>query len=288
MGLQIKEILKVAENILSNAGDADAKKDAEILLRHVLHYDQQKLFMNWAKEVDDDHSESFLAAVQRRAEGEPTQYVTGLAPFMDYEFAVDARVLIPRGDTETLVREVLEYIKSGKVKTVLDLCTGSGVIAVSLAKKNSSLKITASDVSKDALAAAAANALKFSISGHIKFIESDLFAGFKTGFTGQKFDLIVSNPPYIRSDVLPGLQREIREHEPLIALDGGADGLDFYRRIITEAPTYMKKTGVLFLEIGHDQAAQVSALIDETGLFGEVKIVRDIAGLDRVAWARLK
>jgi release factor glutamine methyltransferase len=288
MGLQIKEILNVAENILSNAGDEDAKKDAEILLCYVLRYDQQKLFMNWAKEVDDIHSESFLDAVQRRAEGEPTQYITNIAPFMDNDFFVDERVLIPRDDTEVLVREVIEYLKSSsKAKTVLDLCTGSGIIAVSLAKRRSGLKITASDVSRDAVGVANTNAQKLGAGNHIKFVTGDLFAGIKTGIGGQKFDVIVSNPPYIRRDVLKTLQREIREHEPMLALDGGEDGLDFYRRIIADAPAYMKKGGALFLEIGHDQAEQVSALIDESNAFGDVTVVKDIAELDRVVRARL-
>jgi release factor glutamine methyltransferase len=188
-----------------------------------------------------------------------------------------------------LVREVIEYLKkNSKAKTLLDLCTGSGIIAISLAERRQGLKIIASDVSKDAVGVATVNAKKLGVDSHIKFIAGDLFEKFKTGTFGQKFDVIVSNPPYIRAAELSTLQREIREHEPMIALDGGEDGLDFYKKIIKGAPAYLKKGGAIFFEIGHDQAEQVSALIKESGAFGDVTIVKDIAGLDRVAHCRVK
>ncbi|MDR0357112.1 MAG: peptide chain release factor N(5)-glutamine methyltransferase [Clostridiales Family XIII bacterium] len=288
MGLQIKEILTVAENILRESGDEDYKKDAEILFSHETRYDAKKIFMNWSKELDDNYCEGFFDLVQRRARGTPTQYLTKEQAFMGHTFFVDERTLIPRADTETTVDEVIKYLKGKTARRAADLCTGSGVIAISLAKAYPSLKITASDAYEDALAVARINASEMGVLKQIKFVKSDVYAAFKTGFGGATFDLIVSNPPYVKSDEIPTLQREIVEHEPLHALDGGADGLDFYRKIIAGAAPRLRKNGALFLEIGNDQAASVKALIDETGLFGEVAVRTDLAGNDRVLFAALK
>jgi release factor glutamine methyltransferase len=282
-------MISVAEHILRESGDPDYSVDAEMLLCHAIKYDPQKLFMNWAKEVDEDHAENFFAMVQKRAEGSPTQYLTEEQSFKGQSFYVDENVLIPRPETELLVDETLAYLKDNRsAKSVLDLGTGAGVIAVSLAKKAPSLRVTASDVSKGALAVAEKNAARLGARGQIRFVQSDVFAGFKTGFTGPKWDVIVSNPPYIRSDVLPTLQREIYEHEPLAALDGGEDGLDFYRRIIDGAPTFLRKTGAVFLEIGYDQAHDVTSLFRKNGNYVRVAVTPDLAGHDRVISARMK
>ncbi|MDR2162380.1 MAG: peptide chain release factor N(5)-glutamine methyltransferase [Clostridiales Family XIII bacterium] len=282
-------MISVAENILREAGNPDYKVDAEMLLCHAIKYDPQKIFMNWAKEVDDDHAEKFFAMVQKRAEGTPTQYLTNEQSFKGLRFYVDENVLIPRPETESLVDEVLTYIGDNKsAKSALDLGTGSGVIAVSLAKKVPQLKITASDISEGAIAIAENNADRLGVRGQIRFTRSDIFGGFKTGFTGPKWDVIVSNPPYIRSAVLPTLQREIYEHEPQIALDGGEDGLDIYRRIIDGAPTFLRKTGAVFLEIGYDQAHAVTSLFRQNGSYVRIAVTPDIAGHDRVISARMK
>jgi release factor glutamine methyltransferase len=288
MGLQIKEILAVGENILAQNGIDDYKRDAEILLCHEIHYDAKKVFMNWARELDDEYCEAFFAAIQHRAEGVPTQYITGTQSFMGLDFTVTQDVLIPRMDTETLVETVSEHIKgNNNAQRVLDLCTGSGAIAVSLAKVFPSLRVTASDISAGALKVAAKNAAKHGVS-RIKFVESDLFESMKTGMvSGGKFDVIVSNPPYIRSLVLPTLQREIFDYEPLLALDGGADGLDFYRRIIEKAPAYLRKNGALFLEIGYDQATEVTVLLEASGRFKQIEIKKDLTEADRVISALL-
>jgi release factor glutamine methyltransferase len=289
MGLQIKEIISVAENILREAEDPDYKVDAEILLCHAIKYDPQKIFMNWAKEVDDDHAEIFFAMVQKRAEGAPTQYLTNEQSFRGSRFYVDENVLIPRPETESLVDEVLAYLKDNRAaKNVLDLGSGSGIIAISLAKALPSLKVTASDVSGSALEVAENNASRLGVKDRIKFVHSDVFAEFKTGFMGPKWDVVVSNPPYIRSSVLPQLQREIYEHEPMIALDGGEDGLDFYRRIIDGAPTFLRKTGAVFLEIGYDQAQDVTTIFRENGNYVRIAVTPDLSGRDRVVSARMK
>jgi release factor glutamine methyltransferase len=289
MGLQIKEILAVGERILSEKGIADYKTDAEILLCHETHYDAKKIFMNWAKELDDEYCEAFFAAIERRAGGEPTQYITQSQAFMGHNFFVNSLVLIPRADTETLVETVCEYLDKNKAaQRVLDLCTGSGCIAISLAKHAAALKITASDIDQGALSVAQKNSVNLGTSGRIKFLESDMFSGFKAGSRGQKYDVIVSNPPYIRTDTLPRLQREIYEHEPLHALDGGIDGLDYYRRIAEQSHEFFRKGGALFLEIGADQAPAVKALLEATGKYKDITIKQDLAGHDRVISARVE
>lgn len=290
MSIQLKELIVVGENRLNHAGIVDAKIDAKLLLMHQLHYDQKKIFMNWARPIEEDDCMDYFELLDRRASGEPPQYIVGEQEFMGLKFMVDPRVLIPRQDTETLVEKVLEYALHNKKATkVLDLCTGSGAIAVSLAVKNTTLKITASDISEDALDVATSNAAANDVLKRIDFVKSDLFGGFKTGFRGQKFDIIVSNPPYIRSSVLPTLQREIYEHEPMLALDGGEDGLEVYKRIIAEAPKFMRKEGALFLEIGHDQGEAIKALVADNGLYkDDVEIIKDLAGLDRIIVSSVK
>lgn len=290
MSIQLKELIVVGENRLRDAGVEDAKLDAKLLIMHQLHYDQRKIFMNWARPLEEDDCMDYFELLDRRAAGEPTQYIIGDQEFMGYKFMVDPRVLIPRQDTETLVETVLEYALNNKKATkVLDLCTGSGAIAISLALKNVNLKITASDISEDALDVATNNAAANDVLKRIDFVQSDLLSGFKTGFRGQKFDVIVSNPPYIKSAVIPTLQREIVEHEPMLALDGGEDGLECYKRIIAEAPKYMRKEGALFLEIGHDQADDIKELISESGQYrDDVEVVRDLAGKNRVVIAKGK
>jgi release factor glutamine methyltransferase len=244
--------------------------------------------MNWTRELEDVHTEKIFELVRRRADGTPTQYLTHEQVFMTHKFYVDERVLIPRMDTETLVELVSSHIKGTSAKTLLDLCTGSGAIAVSLAAKHPSLKVTATDISAEALTVARKNAARADTDKRISFIQSDLFASFKTGFGGKKFDVIVSNPPYIKSDVLPMLQREIYEHEPMLALDGGADGLDAYRRIIDTILPFFNRNGALFFEIGSDQAADVSALLETSESFSEIAVNQDLSGNDRVVSAQVK
>lgn len=288
MSIQLKELLVVGENRLKDAGINDAKIDAELLLLHQLHYDKRKMFMNWSRSLEEDDCMDYFELLDRRAAGEPPQYIIGDQEFMGINFMVDPRVLIPRQDTEVLVEKVLEYTreKRGSLK-VLDMCTGSGAIAISLAVKHAQLKITASDISEDALDVATSNAAMADVLKRIDFVQSDLFNNFKTGFRGQKFDIIVSNPPYIKSSVLPTLQKEIYEHEPMLALDGGTDGLDYYRRIIEDAPDYLKKNGALFLEIGHDQAVQLKNIIAENDKYAEdIEVIKDLAEEDRVIIAR--
>jgi release factor glutamine methyltransferase len=286
MGISIKELISIGEGILQAGGVEEYKIDAESLLCFEIGFDKQKIFMNWTYKVDDAHVDGYLDKISRRAAGEPLQYITGEQFFMGRRFAVSPMVLIPRPETESLTEKALEYLaKHRHANTALDLCTGSGAIAVSLARKFHNLKVMASDVSKEALVTASRNARAHCVASRIEFVRSDLFASIKKGgLSGKKFDLIISNPPYIRSGDIDGLQREIREHEPRVALDGGEDGLDFYRKIAADAKAYMKKDGCLMLEIGADQGPDVKAILEGAGL-RKAEIALDLAGLDRIAQA---
>jgi len=297
MSLVVKDALGMAQTQLERNGRSDAKLDSELIFRHMFGVDKMGLFKLWGTTLDDSQCDQYFDLVAIRAAGKPLQYITGEQAFMGLSFEVNEKVLIPRQDTETLVEEVVSIIeRSAKKKyTILDLCCGSGAIGISIASLCSHVKVTASDVSHDALMVARKNATKLKVEKKVTFVESDLLARFKRRFRPVQFDMIVSNPPYIESHIIPTLQTEVKDHEPLIALDGGPDGLDFYRRIIYEAPTHLKKDGILVLEIGHDQAEAVKALVNLKGLANEgglanggkqyrdVKIVQDLAGNDRVA-----
>ena len=282
MGLRIKDLIPLGEKILQSAGVEDYKIDAEALLGFEIGFDKKKMFMDGAYEVSDERREAWFDLINRRAAGEPLQYITGEQYFMGHRFTVNPSVLIPRPETEILAEKAIGYLQTNSgTKFVLDLCTGSGALAVSIAKACPAPAITASDISAEALATAKTNAEFLGVSDRINFVLSDLFADLD-----KKFDLIVTNPPYIRTEDFTGLSREIREHEPLKALDGGADGLDFYRRFASEARAYMRPGACLMTEIGFDQADAVSALFEESG-FNSIKVFKDYNSLDRIVTASL-
>ncbi|MDR3242492.1 MAG: peptide chain release factor N(5)-glutamine methyltransferase [Clostridiales Family XIII bacterium] len=290
MSLKIKEILVTGENRLREAGCGDHRLDAELLLLFVLKCGRSKLFTIKNAPLDEKLCEEYFRLLDVRASGTPVQYITGVQEFMGLSFLADRRALIPRQDTETLVERVLEHMKNaprprGDWK-ILDLCTGSGAVAVSLCAHAGHARLIASDISGEALALAKENAARTGVRKRVRFVRGDMFAAFRSGFAGRKFDIIVSNPPYIPTDVLPALQREIYEHEPLLALDGGADGLDAYRKI-AKAADYLRKNGMLFLEIGYDQADAVTGLLEESGAYADIVRAQDLAGRDRVITARL-
>jgi release factor glutamine methyltransferase len=260
----------------------------------MLKKDKSWLFLHYGDELDDKICEEYFRLVDIRAGGMPLQYITGSQEFMGLPFRVNEKVLIPRQDTEILVEKALEILKARKETRggfrILDLCCGSGAIAVSLAyylkKAKRKAAVLGSDISSDALEVAKENARINGVERQIRFAEGDLFGPFPKNRKdrGRKqFDMIVCNPPYIPTGVLPTLMREVREHEPLLALDGGEDGLDFYRRILEEAWRYLVEEGVLLLEIGYDQGITVPLLAEEAGAYGPVEIIKDLAGKDRVA-----
>lgn len=273
----IKEILKTGQEKLEAAGKDGASFDSRALLSFVMDIPFRDVPLRLDSEITEEQEESFRKLLMKRLAGEPLQYITGEQEFMGLSFHVDPRVLIPRLDTEILAEEALGYI-GGSPCSVLDLCTGSGAIGLSIAKLAEGAHVTLTDISEDALEVAKLNAKELGVEDKVTFVRSDLFEAID-----GSFDLIVSNPPYVRSDVIPGLDTEVKDHEPMLALDGGADGLDIYRKIISEAQDHLNENGCLMMEIGFDQADDIRKLIKEEGRFGEVRVIKDLAGLDRVA-----
>ena len=262
---------------LKEAEIGEAQLDARLLLEEVCGTDHNTLLCHGDREVSEAEEEQYRKALEQRAVHVPLQHLLGYQDFMGLRFQVNEYVLIPRQDTEILVEEAMRYLHDGM--RILDLCTGSGCILLSLLHYSNDCEGTGVDISKEALQVAAQNAELLGIKAD--FLKSDLYEK----VTG-KFDLLVSNPPYIERKVIPTLMEEVREYDPYIALDGGEDGLDFYRRIIGGAQDYLKRGGQILMEIGSGQAQAVSELLREAG-FKEIDVCRDFAGLDRVVSGRL-
>lgn len=262
---------------LEGRGVADARTDAWILLEHAANISRSFYYMHMHELLDESDAVEYRRLLAGRGKRIPVQYLTGEAWFYGHCFRVNSHVLIPRQDTEVLVEEALKRIVPGM--KVLDLCTGSGCILISILKAASVTGIGA-DISPEALEMAAKNAKSLGVRA--VWAESDLFRNI-----GGTFHMIVSNPPYIPAEVIEGLEPEVRDHEPRTALDGGADGLSFYRRIVREAGDYLEDGGWLCLEIGYDQGEDLRKMMAEAG-YEDVEIIRDLAGLDRVAAGRLE
>ena len=267
-----REALRQAAARLETGGVPDAKLDAEYLLAELLKVDRLHLIADGDRELTDQQLEAYEQWLARRERREPLQYILGSQPFMGCPLRVSSAVLIPRADTECLCEAALKVARNGM--HVLDLCTGSGALAIAIKTHCTGAEVYASDLSAEALALARDNTEHLGLQ--IRFYQGDLFAS----FDGMRFDLIVSNPPYIPRAELPGLQEEVR-YEPDMALDGGEDGLDFYRRIAAEAPAHLTSGGHLMLEIGSTQAQDVTRLLQNNG-FSDIRIQPDLAGLDRV------
>lgn len=281
------QLWKEGSETLGQAGILDAQEDARRLLLAAFELDTVHFLLNRMQELpEDEAARSFTGRyremVARRSHRCPLQQILGSQEFMGLEFYVNEHVLIPRQDTETLVELVLEEQKDTK-KKVLDLCTGSGCIAVSLAVKGGFLDVTATDLSGEALAVARKNVEAHGCADRICLCQGDLFGALKA--PGQVFDVITSNPPYIPTAVIRTLEPEVREHEPLLALDGTEDGLIYYRRIASEAKAHLAEGGFLYLEIGHDQGEAVRDIFCAEGYRG-VRVCKDLPGNDRVVCAR--
>lgn len=276
------ELWKWGEKRLADAGIAEASLDARYLLLEAFEMDMAHFLLKEQEQVPatEGRTREYSDAIQARAARVPLQYLTGKQDFMGLTFHVDERVLIPRQDTETLVELVLKENTDKKAR-ILDLCTGSGCIAVSLAVLGGYRKVDAVDISKDALAAAEENGTR--LGGKVRFLKSDLFSALDPE---KKYDVITSNPPYIPTEVLNGLEPEVKDYEPRMALDGSEDGLAFYRRIAVAAPAFLRAGGRIYLEIGYDQGAAVEELLWNNG-FARTRVVKDAAGRDRVVCAEL-
>lgn len=284
MSIAVKDMIQMARTQLENNGRENAKTDAEMIFRHLMGVDKLGFFKLWGETLDDDICDRYLDLISIRADGTPLQYITGEQEFMGFEFKVNSKVLIPRQDTEVLVAEAVSVIneKKKRVCSVLDMGCGSGAIGISIVKLCDNAKVTASDISEDILETAKRNAKALKADRKMSFVLGSLYEPFKTRFRVETFDVIVSNPPYIESGAITLLQTEIKDHEPLLALDGGPDGLSYYRKILPGALGHLKKGGTLILEIGSDQAGAVRSIAEECGGFRDFRVVRDLAGCDRV------
>ena len=272
----IIEFLRSATARLEAAGIESARLDAEVLLAYVLNCRRLYLYVDADKNVSSAQVTRFESLINQRAEKIPTAYLTGQREFMGLNFAVTPDVLIPRPDTEILVQYAVEKLSAIKdTVTFADIGTGSGAICVSILKYVKNANAATVDISEDALNCAKFNAEKFGVDDRLKFYVGNLFEPLR----GQKFNAIISNPPYIPTEDLKTLQDEVKR-EPKIALDGGEDGLNFYRRIADEAPKFLYEGGFLALEIGINQASAVKNLLTEH--FTEIKILRDLSGIERV------
>lgn len=269
--LRFQDILNKGKEILKQSGVPCFDTDAWYLLEYATGMGRAEYFLKREETATEETITKYLKLIDTRASHMPLQYITGSQEFMGLKFKVSPDVLVPRQDTETLVEYLLPFVKG---QDILDLCTGSGCIAVSLLKLGGAASCTASDYSERALGIARHNA---EINGtDIKFVHSDLFKN----ITGT-YGIIASNPPYIRTSVIDTLMPEVKGHEPLMALDGGQDGLYFYNIISREAKNYLKPGGILAVETGYDQGGQVSEMFKESG-YNDICVRKDLSGNDRV------
>lgn len=260
---------------LENSEIKEAKLDARLLLEFICDTNRNDLLVHPEREITAEQEIKYFQCIERRATCEPLQYITGEQEFMGLTFLTDPSTLIPRQDTETLVEEVLLHLHDGM--EILDVCTGSGCILLSLLKYSNDCIGVGCDLNPDAVLLAQKNAEMLGLDA--TFVQSDLFEHIE-----GKYDMIVSNPPYVETAVIETLDMVVKGYEPHAALDGGADGLDFYRRLVTQAKPFLRKEGMLFFEIGYNQAESVSRLLAEAGYI-EVTVKKDLAGLDRVVYA---
>ena len=281
----IKALLAWTTTFLQEKGFEAAKREAEILLAHVLGGKRMDLFVRFDEQPTDAERTKFRELIHRRVAGWPVAYLVGSREFYLLSFDVDPAVLVPRPDTETLVLEAIKRLKPLAAPAVLDVGTGSGCIAVSLAHQKKDARVTATDVSPDALAVARRNATKHGVADRMAFLQGDLFAPLPAGDT---FDLIASNPPYIAQSEFAALAPDVRDHEPRLALDGGPDGLAFYRRIANGVVPFLKPGGSLLLEIGYTQYDAVRSLLAERPELEVGATLKDAGGHPRVVTAKKK
>lgn len=282
----IQELLLIGKEKLDQSQNEYSKYERKVLLENVLGCNYMYMLMNGEEEVSLEQEQQYMALIKKRCEHYPLQYLLGYANFMDYTFYVDEHVLIPRNDTEVLVELVSNQLDNvlskgldKKNQRILDLCCGSGCIGISLKLYHNEISLTLSDVSEDALKVTKRNLEKYDIKA--KVICDNLLDGID-----EQQDFIVSNPPYIESQVINTLMPEVKEFEPMLALDGGKDGLDFYREIVIKSLSCLREGGWLFFEIGYNQGEAVSSLMKKQG-FQDVEIRKDYANLDRVVYGHL-
>lgn len=271
----IKELIRKVSDTLKENGSDNPVFEAHLIIRTILSLSPIDVVLKSSEIVSEENISRIYTIAERRASGEPLQYILGTQEFMGMEFFVNPSVLIPRPETEILVEHVLEYF-AGRPITALDLCTGSGCIAVSLAHFNKNAHVKGIDISEKAIETAKKNAENLGVDERVSFEVCDVFNMNSFG----KYDLLISNPPYIKTEVIPALSKTVRSFEPVNALDGGGNGLTFYKHIINIAPKYLPRGGMLAFEIGYDQKEAVTNLMEPH--FSEIKSIKDYSGNDRV------
>ncbi|HLG28988.1 MAG TPA: peptide chain release factor N(5)-glutamine methyltransferase [Candidatus Brocadiales bacterium] len=291
MALTIKNAISNAVKLLKDSGIEAASLDAEVLLAYMLHCRRTDLYVNPDRVLNEEDISNFMALVQKRIMRMPLQYITGRSEFMSLDFIVNQSVLIPRPETEFVVESAISKAKLlGEQKTlnILDIGTGCGNIAVSLAVNLKNVRIYACDISRDALEVASTNAQRHNVSKMISFFHGDLFDAFNDFDLRGKMNFIVSNPPYIAYNERARLQPEVVSYEPHLALFSGNDSLIFYRRIFSEAPDWLAPDGYLIMELAEGQANNVSALMRKSSCYDGLELVKDLQQIDRVLIAHKK
>lgn len=281
--MTIREAINKATIKLKMQSIDSPKLKARLLMQFMLGKNRQYIMVYDTNQLTKEQEERYFNNIEKVEKGIPLQHITHQQEFMKMNFYVNQDVLIPRPDTEVLVEEVIKIAKRINAKKILDLCTGSGAIAISLAKYLENSQITAVDISEKALTVAERNAKTNGVQNQIAFLSSDLFKNLPK----EKYDIIVSNPPYIKREIIKSLDEEVQK-EPLIALDGGEDGLDFYKKIIKEAHKYLIPEGYLCLEIGYNQKDEVIKLIEKEERFKNIYSKKDLYGIDRIIIAEMK
>lgn len=279
----VRRVLEWTTGHLQKHGSDTPRLDAEILLAHARQCRRIQLYTDYDQPLSDAVRATMKELVKRRAAKEPVAYLVGFREFFSLNFKVTRDVLIPRPDTETLVVEALAVIKPLPVAHVLDLCTGSGCVGVTIARNQPTATVTAVDISSAALAVAQENAKTHAVEDRVKFAEGDLFAPLPTG---SRYDLLVSNPPYIRTDEMAQLDDDVRRYEPALALEGGTDGLDIVRRLLAEAPRWLMPESWVLLEIDPQQFAAVDKLAVDSG-YRDIGRAKDLSGRPRVWKGRI-
>ncbi len=261
----------------------NARFEAELIVMHVLGISRTELVLGYRKEITETQYGEMIAIAERRADGEPLQYLLGECEFMSLDFYVESGVLIPRSDTEILVETVIAAAKDNA--EILDICTGSGCIGISAAHYKENIRADLLDISDTAIAVARKNIERNNVSDRVNIYKTDILNEYPPK-KGKKYDIVVSNPPYIETDVIETLQTEVKDHEPRLALDGGHDGLIFYRRIIDISHDFLKKGGMIAFEIGYNQGDALRELMKDK--FDEISVTKDLSGNDRVVTGVLK
>lgn len=273
----VHELVKGGYEALQNCNKANPNIEAEILALHILGYTKLERILNANRLVSEEEEDQYNKYISKRCSGIPLQYITKEQDFMGLSFYVDEHVLIPRQDTETLVETLLEKAKVKSFKRMIEIGVGSGCISISLAKFLPHVQITGIDISPGALEIAEKNAKANQVEDQIQWIQSNLFDHYR----GGPVDLIVSNPPYITSKDYNELEAEVKDHEPMLALEAGQDGLGFYREITKQAKKHLVRGGILAYEIGYNQSAEVSSILEEND-FLQIQEIKDLAGKDRI------